>query len=236
MSQSLAGALALGERELVAITGAGGKSTFMLALARQLAEDGKRVLVTTTTKMGPAQVADLPYVCEKADPDMIDRALESYGLCALITGRDDRKVTGPAPDVIDGLYLTTAVDYLLVEADGARGRSLKAPAAHEPMIPATATLVVVLMGVDAVGGHIADVAHRPPQAALLTGKGIDERLTIDDCVTVLTHPQGGLQGVPAAARVVMALTKTDTREGAETAERLARSLVSHPRISQVVVR
>lgn len=236
MSHRLADALALGERELVAITGAGGKSTLLLALARQLAEEGKRVLVTTTTKMGPAQVADLPYICEKADRDTVDRALESYGLCALITGRDDRKVTGPAPDVIDGLYRTTAVDFLLVEADGARGRSLKAPAAHEPVIPATATLVVVLMGVDAVGGHIADVAHRPQQAALLTKKAIDERITIDDCVAVLTHPQGGLQGVPAAARVVIALTKTEAPGGAATAERLARSLVSHPRISQVVVR
>jgi molybdenum cofactor cytidylyltransferase len=236
VSHGPAGALALGERELVAITGAGGKSTLMLALARQLAEDGKRVLVTTTTKMGPAQVADLPCICEEADRDMINPALDSYGLCALITGRDDRKVTGPAPEVIDDLYRTTAVDYLLVEADGARGRSLKAPASHEPMIPATATMAVVLMGVDAVGGHIADVAHRPQQAAVLTGKRIDERLTIDDCVAVLTHPQGGLQGVPIAARVVIALTKADTPERAATAERLARSLDTHPRISQVVVR
>jgi molybdenum cofactor cytidylyltransferase len=236
VSGPLVGWPSLADRELVAVTGAGGKSTLILALAHELADEGKRVLVTTTTKMGPAQVAGFPAVCETADRETIDNALAAHTLVALITDRDDRKVTGPSPRIIDKLFETTMVDYLLVEADGARGRSLKAPAAHEPVVPPSATLVVVVMGVDAVGARISVAAHRPSQAAALTGRRIDERLTVEDCVTVLTHPRGGLQGIPPTARVVVALTKVSNPEHATTASRLRESLTAHQRISEVVVR
>jgi molybdenum cofactor cytidylyltransferase len=236
VSRAPAGRLSLADRELIAVTGAGGKSTLILALARQLADEGKRVLVTTTTKMGPAQVAGFPAVCRTADRETIDNAVAAHGLVALITDRDDRKVTGPSARIIDKLFEATAVDYLLVEADGARGRSLKAPAAHEPVVPRSATLVIVVMGIDAVGARISDAAHRPPQAAALTGRRIDERLTVDDCVTVLTHPRGGLQGIPPTARVVVALTKVTNPEQAATAARLRESLMAHERISEVLIR
>ncbi len=45
---------------------------------------------------------------------------------------------------------------MLVEADGARGRSLKAPAAHEPAIPSFANQVVVLCAIDAVGAPMGE--------------------------------------------------------------------------------
>ena len=40
---------------------------------------------------------------------------------------------------------------VLVEADAPRGRSLKVPAPHEPVIPASTTLVVVVCALDALG-------------------------------------------------------------------------------------
>lgn len=235
MTSSLADGLGLGRRELVAFTGAGGKSTLMLRLADELVEKGNRVLVTTTTKMGRDQLTAVPAVCESDDLAAVAAALARHPLIALITGGDDHKATGPPPDVVDQLFRSTAVEYLLVEADGAHGRSLKAPAAHEPVIPSQATTVVVLIGIDAIGGRIADVAHRPAQAARLTGLGVDDRLTIEHCAAVLTHPRGGLKGVPVMARVVVALNKATEARGGPIATELARRLGSCQRISHMVV-
>lgn len=235
MTSSLADDLGLGPRELVAFTGAGGKSTLMLRLADELVEMDNRVLVTTTTKMGRGQLTAIPAVCESEDLAAVAAALARHPLVALITGGDDHKAMGPSPDVVDQLFQSTALEYLLVEADGAHGRSLKAPAAHEPVIPSKTTTVVVLIGIDAVGGRIADVAHRPAEAAHLTGLGVNDRLTIEHCVAVLTHPQGGLKGVPATARVVVALNKVVGTRGSPIATELARRLGSCRRISQVVV-
>ncbi len=235
MSNSIAEMLGLGGRELIAFTGAGGKSTLLLGLAGQLASAGRRVVVTTTTKMGRDQVAAAPAVCTGDDLDTVHRAVVTHGFVALLTGGDEHKATGPAPEVVDAIYRSAPVDYLLVEADGARGRSLKAPGSHEPVIPSQATTVVVLLGVDAVGGRLRDVAHRLERAAALTGLGVDERVDVEHCVTVLTHRDGGLKGVPAAARVVVALTKAGTPVGSQAAQRIAEGLRACKRITQVVV-
>ena len=235
MSESIAKLLGLGERELVAFTGAGGKSTLMLRLGDQLARSGRRVLITTTTKMGRDQFNGFPAICTSHDVPTVTSALASHHLVALTTGGDDHKATGPPPGVVDVLFETVPVDYLLVEADGAHGLSLKAPGPHEPVIPKNTTTVVVLMGLDAVGGRIADVAHRPEPAAALTGLGTGDRLEVHHCVTVLTHEDGGLKGVPPGARVVVALTKTGTAAADHAAAEIARELGLHRRISRVVM-
>src|SRR4030067_2624843 len=48
---SLKGALGLREREVISLVGAGGKTTLMFRLARELVLDGKKVVTTTTTKI-----------------------------------------------------------------------------------------------------------------------------------------------------------------------------------------
>jgi hypothetical protein len=54
-------------------------------------------------------------------------------------------------------------------------------------------------------------------------------------VAVLTHPAGGLKGVPLSARVVVALTKIATPAREATAWQIAGRLEMHERISRVVV-
>lgn len=235
MTEPLARRLGLGARELVAFTGAGGKSTLMLALAAELAGTGKRVLVTTTTKMGRDQLTSVPEVCRHQDLPAVTKAVRSNPFVALITGGDDHKATGPPPETVDVLYRAAPVDYLLVEADGAHGRSLKAPGPHEPVIPSETTTVVVMMGVDAVGGRIADVAHRPEQAAALTGLEVTDRLDARACVEVVTHREGGLKGVPPAARVVIGLTRSGAPGADRTAQWIADHLGTSKRVSRVVV-
>ena len=134
--------LGLGDHELIALIGGGGKSTLLFALGNELAGRGKRVIVTTTTKMGREQALVAPTVCWSADTDCALDALDGPGPVMLVTGGDEHKVTGPAPEVIDGLFAESDADYIIVEADGSRGRPLKAPAANEPVVPVTTTTVV----------------------------------------------------------------------------------------------
>ena len=48
-------------KEVVAFVGAGGKTTAMFRLADELVAQGKRVIITTTTRMFAAQVGLTPY-------------------------------------------------------------------------------------------------------------------------------------------------------------------------------
>ena len=120
---------------------------------------------------------------------------------------------------------------MFVEADGAAGQLLKAPAGHEPVFPTSTTSVVAVAGLGAIGGRIADVTHRPKRVAGLLGCGVDHVLEPMDVATVLGHPRGGLWLVPDAARVVVVLTGAGP---AGAADQIATVLAANPRIDRVV--
>lgn len=223
----------LAPSELVAVVGAGGKTTLLLSLAAELSDAGHRVAVTTTTKMGSAQVLPAASVCHSPEPGEVADAVASCGLVFVVGTDDGSKITGPPPTAIDRLYRSGVVDYVLVEADGARRKPFKAPADHEPVIPKATTVVVVVMGTDAIGGTIAEVCHRPERVAAIAGRSTSGVLDVDACVAVLGSPDGGLKGVPEAARVVVALTKV-TDERAPGAAAIADRLGGHARIDGVV--
>ena len=223
--------LGLGSRELVAIVGAGGKTTIMGILADELGSAGARVVLTTTTKMGADQVAK--PVCWSDDPDEVEGMLTPGVPLSVLIGTAEGKVTGLPPDAVDAMYLSTSADYVIVEADGARSLSIKAPADHEPVIPELSTTVIVVMGADALGEPIGSVAHRVDRITALTGLTGGDVLTPQDAATVLLHPLGGLKDVPEAARVVVVVTKI-TSENRILAEEVASIVENDPSIDRCV--
>ncbi len=232
---TLATLLDLGDRELVSLVGGGGKSTMLFGLGTELSAAGKRVILTTTTKMGREQAVAAPTVCWSADTDCAIDALANPGPVMLVTGGDDHKVTGPSPETIDRLFTESDADYIIVEADGSRGLPLKAPAAYEPVVPSSSTTVVILMGIDAVGRPLGDVTHRAEEAMRFTGLPQDHILRPADCAAILTHPEGALRSCPPSSRVIVALTKVRSAADEDAAAEIRDLLETHPRIVAVVV-
>ena len=224
--------LGLGRVELVAFVGAGGKSSLLLGLGAELSGSTSSVVMTTTTRMGTEQIPGWATVC-RTDRE-VSAALERGEPVFLVGDIDGEKVIGVAPEVADRVFAIAEVDYLLAEADGARGRPFKAPASHEPVIPTRATLVIVVAGIDAIGRPIADISHRPERVAALTGRRPDDLVRPADMARVLGDAEGGRRGVPGGARVVVALTKVSPGARAEAAAAIADWLEPDPNIDRVV--
>ena len=232
MTFDLIDAFGLGPRDLVAFTGGGGKTSLLLELSRQLAGRGERVLITTTTKLGLDQTGG-KEVCWSIDWYEIESALDRGRPVFVLSEADDHKVLGYDPETVGDLYAESSTGYVLVEADGSRGRPLKAPAEYEPVVPEAASVVVVVMGVDAVGRTIFEASHRPARAAVLTGRAETDVISPGVAAAVLTHPDGGLKGIPRSARVIVAITKVGP--ASEAAAAAVVDLVgTHPRIDRVV--
>jgi probable selenium-dependent hydroxylase accessory protein YqeC len=219
MTAPLAERLGLRARELVAIVGAGGKTTIMGILARELGSTGARVILTTTTKMGADQVTE--PVCWACDPESVGKLLVPGVPLSVLNEAVGGKVAGLLPDAVDSMFTSTTADYILVEADGARSLSIKAPADHEPVIPVLSTTVIVVIGADAFSNPLGSVAHRLERITALTGLTDGDVITPEDAATILLHPEGGVKQIPEAARVAMVIAKVTTENAAE-AERLAR--------------
>jgi len=232
MTVPLSERLGLEPRELIAIVGAGGKTTIMGILAHELGAAGASMVLTTTTKMGADQVTD--PVCWSYDPDEVEGMLTPGVPLSVLLGTVEGKVTGLDPEAVDALYLSTSADFIIVEADGARSLSVKAAADHEPVIPGLSTTVIVVMGADALMSTVETVAHRVDRVAALTGLSGDDVLSPQDAATVLLHPDGGLKSIPEGARVEMAISKV-TYENQAAAEALASIVEQHPRVDRGVL-
>ena len=211
---------------LVALVGAGGKTSTLYALARQGVDNGKKVVITTTTHILPHPALPLAGSLEELAALLGDRPAATWGRYAL---PDKLSGGGPPAEAL------AVADLVLVEADGARLHPLKAPADHEPVIPPEADAVVALAGLDCIGRPIGAICHRPERVCALLGVGMDHVLTPADAAAVLSHPQGGRKGVAASMAFRVLLNKADTPEraawGREIQEILARqgifSAVTH---------
>ena len=235
MTPSLPERLGLARRELVSIVGAGGKSTILFALGRDLTAAGARVILTTTTRVGADQPSE--PICWSADVADVEAAVEAAvvdGLPVFVAaGRAPGKIVGPSPEAIDRLFAGTAAAYVVVEADGAHRMAIKAPADHEPVIPGASTTVIVVASLAAIGHPISDVAHRPELVAGLIGAQPGDLLTLERAAAVLLHPDGGLKGIPLKARVVMVMTRTESAPEGLAAD-LVTVLASHPRVDRAI--
>ena len=80
---------------------------------------------------------------------------------------DQEKLTGVGAGEVAALG--EEYDLVLVEADGAKGRPLKYPAAHEPVIPPCSGRTVVVAGLDALGRTIAEAVFRSELFIRATG-------------------------------------------------------------------
>lgn len=224
---SLLAALGVG-RDVVALVGAGGKTTLTYRLAGEAWRAGMRVLVTTTTHMGmlPEAVTGPVFVEAEANPlPALDEALRRHGRATLL-GRRLRsdKLEGVPPERVD--ELAARADLVLVEADGARGRSLKLPAAHEPVIPKSSTLVIVLAALDVLGAPLAEErVHRLELVAAACGRAPGQLVEAADVAAALSAEGGYPARIGAGRRAGAFLNKAEGEAAWGAAEAIAARLV-----------
>lgn len=206
---------------IVALIGGGGKTSLLTALGQALSARGQSVLCTTTTRLAtPGAECVLP-VAFREDPESI-RLADGEALLAVrpqSPGDAPGKVRGYSGEEIDAMLLRRAAEWILVEADGSAGRPLKAPAAHEPVIPSLAKIVVAVVGLGGVGKPFgADTVFRAELAAEITGLAPGAPVTPEAAAALVTHPMGLYHNAPRGAAKILFCNQADA-PGAEAAGR-----------------
>ena len=242
---SLREALGIHPKEIISLVGAGGKTTLMLALARELANNKGLVITTTTTNILPPSSSESPFLLvSREEEEIVDFILKNASKFGHITIAsevlaDSGKLKGVNPEFILELKKLRPVDCIIIEADGAARRPLKAPnPAYEPMIPQTTTLVIPVVGIDALGCKLAEEnVFRSEIASKLTGLPLGETVSAETIVNLMLHPSGIMRGSPVHARIIPFINKIDLHADLSMARNLASMILetSHPRIDRVVL-
>ncbi len=236
-------ALELDRHRIISLVGAGGKTSLMFAMARELATSGNHVITSTTTKIFKPSPEETPFLLTregagdiiKSIPDVIHR----YGHFTLVESPlPERKLKGINRELIDELASLNEVDHIIVEADGASRLPLKAPDENEPVIPSETSLVVVVVGIDSVGVELSkDHVFRPHIVSELTGLPLSGTVTAEAIAELIVHPRGMAQGAPSHSAIIPFLNKVDIPDGLKKGKVLAGRILQrgHPRINRVVL-
>jgi probable selenium-dependent hydroxylase accessory protein YqeC len=134
------------------------------------------------------------------------------------------KLKGIPPHWVERLASVPGVSVFLVEADGAAGRSLKAPREDEPVLPENTSLVVPVAGIDALGCPLDEsYVFRAELASRLLHLQPGQEVTAEIIAGLLALL---LKKRPSGARVIPFLNKADLPGSLEKGRALARYLLT----------
>lgn len=191
------------EAPVVAVVGAGGKTTLIELLAEEYVKTGSRVIVTTTTHMlCPMQYSvlftDKPGIIDEISPaDMVSFVKEKInelpsGILYIAEHTADfarsRKLA-PISEAFQKALFQCGYP-VLIEADGSKGLPCKVPGAHEPVIPEEASTVIGVLSARAVGQPIEKCCHRAELAAKLLHKSAEDVIEMQDLEKIAASEYG----------------------------------------------
>lgn len=207
---------ALAADGLVAVVGAGGKKSTIYQLAGRL----DRAVVTASVRI-PIFDDEVPQVEVTDDPLAAVAANDEWPFGVVPEREREDRYLGYDPSKVADLA-DANVDAVLVKADGARSRLLKAPDDREPQIPRNADTVLPVASARVVGKVLDDThVHRPERVADVAGIEVGDELTAGDVAAVLASERGGLKDVPRDARVIPVVNMVDDESFRQAAREIA---------------
>ena len=235
MGIKLLQALRLSKTPRVAFVGAGGKTSAISILAQELP---KPLVVSTTTHLGTWQTgfADQHIIIsDDTNWEIIEDHLSS-GITLITQNPNGDRLPGLSINQMNKVYdICESRQFpLLLECDGSRKLSLKAPGLTEPPIPDFVDTVVVVAGLTGLGKALdKDTVYNPEIFSRLGKLPIGEPISISALEQVIVHQQGGLKNIPNHAKRIVLLNQADFPDLQIQAGKIAKTLKS--RFNSVIV-
>lgn len=138
------------------------------------------------------------------------------------------KVSGLSFAEIEKIKQAAIFDLIIIEADGAKHLPIKAPSRHEPCIPPFVDTVIAVTGCEVINQKIDPaLVHRWGDFQYITQCQAGDMLAHRVLARLIAHKDGMFKQVPASARRVWLINKTDLASNYIAVQSLAKDLVKH---------
>lgn len=235
-SESLLAALGFADwrtlPRVVSLVGAGGKTSTMYDLARELADAGANVLVTTSTHImkpehGCCVVTDRLEHWNRSE----FAAQRQNGGEIWVAGKQaagkgaEQKLTMP-DDLGDEKImkqLFSWFDIVLIEADGSKRLPLKVPSETEPVLVPQTGLVIACAGLSAGTKTFEEACFRFASQGSWLKRSAKDSIQPEDMALILMDERGSHKGVAGRCYRIV-LNQADSIVEQKQAEEIARLL------------
>lgn len=179
--------LNLNNRGILSFVGGGGKTTTIFALGKELKNLGKKVLISTTTKIYEPKKDYDYYFLER-----LPKGFKPINGSITILGEEIRegKLIGLSLEKLDDIIENKLFDFILIEADGSKEKPIKAMGECEPIVSKHTTKTFGIIGIDSLDKEIKNIVHRPELFIKIVDKNLEEKVEEMDIVKLVLDSKG----------------------------------------------
>jgi len=176
------------KKDVICLVGAGGKTTMMFKLAKELRHS--KVLVTTTTKIYIPSKDKYDFICTDSERLHNYNSIKENGIYILGNSvNEENKILGLNEKQLS--ELAPHFDYILIEADGSKEKQLKGWSEFEPVIYSKTTKTIGIIDIQSVGIVVSeDKVHRSKIFCEITGMQQGDTVKLENLTKLIIHPQG----------------------------------------------
>jgi probable selenium-dependent hydroxylase accessory protein YqeC len=197
---------------IVSCVGAGGKKTTMFRLAEAHAG---RVGITATAHIEffPKTLDAKNYIADEEELfDAIKKDKDSKAIAFAKPSERFGRRAGISLESVQQFKDVGNFDLLVIKADGARGRFIKAPAEHEPAIAACTDIVIPILSAKVIDLPLTDeIAHRVDRICNVTNLKEGDEIKATHIARLLSSSEGSLKNT-GNAKVIPLINMVDDSE------------------------
>jgi len=207
---------------IVSCVGAGGKKTTMFRLAE--AHTG-RVGITATTHIEffPKTLNATNYIADESELfDAIKNDQTSKRIAFAKPSERFGRRAGLSLESIQKFRDIGNFDLLVIKADGARGRFIKAPAEHEPAIAPCSDVVISILSAKVIGMPLSEeIAHRVEQICKVSNLKEGDEIKPVHIARILASDNGSLK-YTGSAKIIPLINMVDDSDLEKVAREAAK--------------
>lgn len=206
--------MSLNDNNMIAVQGAGGKTSTVFLLANEFKSMNEASLVSTTTKMGIVSKDRFDYLYTfNENANILDGKIYFAS-----KSRTETKEIGFNSEFFDDLFSRKIFPNIILETDGAKTRPIKAPREDEPVNPKNITHCIGVMGLDSVNKPFDErFCHRIDFMKKIIGN--PKTLTSESYAEIINSNCGLFKNSYDAKRFLV-LNKADTEHDVENATKI----------------
>ncbi|MEJ8553040.1 selenium cofactor biosynthesis protein YqeC [Tepidibacter sp. Z1-5] len=198
---------------MISIVGGGGKTSTLLKLSKELKKLQKSVLITTTTKMYIPTEDDYDvHICSDKYYEYMENIDEKNRVLLSSSIANENKILGVSKQTLDDIYIKQIYDFIIIEADGAKRKPIKASNDTEPQIPIYTDFVIGVIGIDCFNKKITeDIVHRIDIFNEITNTSKYD-IVDENVIVKLVKDKKGIFKNSENAKKILILNKCDTKQ------------------------
>lgn len=220
------------DREVISIVGAGGKTSLMYAIGKELGYE--KVLLSTTTKVLPPKDGDVDFygIGQGFYLDIINTMEKGSFLFSKSLTKEGKLDSVCEKDIV---RFKEDFNYIILESDGSKRKPLKGWKDNEPVVSKETTITIGVLDITVINKVInEDLVHRLTEFLKISHSKEEEILNLKHIVNMIFNEKGLFKD--SKGRKILFINKVEREEDFENTNEIIEKIIERNKENKLIDR